>query len=330
MAEVDVSAPPPPPSEPIDVEAETQQQPPPQTESSEDAIAPAASTSADADGDVNMASTTAQDDVQGQEGANGDEKVEQDADGVQAEIPKEEVVEEVGEKIPDDACETLYLQNLNEHVRIPVLKETLASLFKPYRPVLPVIAHRNVRMRGQAFVSFPDVESANEARKDVAEFPLYGKAIQISFARGRSDSVVKKLDGDEQLEEHKKRRLEEKKIKRRNNPLRQKAQAKLKAGKLSETGAAPSKKQRLQMPDEYLPPNSVLFIQNLPEGTTSEDLREVFEVHPGLVEIRTIPAKKDIAFVEFADEGAATVAKDALHNFKIDGETKMKVTYARK
>jgi U2 small nuclear ribonucleoprotein B'' len=44
-----------------------------------------------------------------------------------------------------------------------------------------------------------------------------------------------------------------------------------------------------------------------------------------LVEIRTIPAKKDIAFVEFADEGTATVAKEALHNFKIDGETKMKV-----
>ena len=48
--------------------------------------------------------------------------------------------------------------------------------------------------------------------------------------------------------------------------------------------------------------------------------------HAGLVEIRTIPAKKDIAFVEFADEATATVAKDALHNFKIDGETKMKAS----
>ena len=47
--------------------------------------------------------------------------------------------------------------------------------------------------------------------------------------------------------------------------------------------------------------------------------------HAGLVEIRTIPAKKDIAFVEFADEDTATVARDVLHNFKIDGETKMKV-----
>jgi hypothetical protein len=90
---------------------------------------------------------------------------------------------------------------------------------------------------------------------------------------------------------------------------------------------APSaKKPRLQMPDEYLPPNNVLFVQNLPEGTTQEDLREVFEQHQGLVEIRTIAAKRDIAFVEFADEASATVAKDALHNFKIDGETKMKVS----
>jgi RNA recognition motif-containing protein len=84
------------------------------------------------------------------------------------------------------------------------------------------------------------------------------------------------------------------------------------------------------MPDEYLPPNNILFIQNLPEGTTQDDLREVFEVHGGLVEIRTIPAKKDIAFVEYTDDAAATVAKDALHNFKIDGEVKMKVTFARK
>ena len=50
-----------------------------------------------------------------------------------------------------------------------------------------------------------------------------------------------------------------------------------------------------------------------------------FSRHAGLLEIRTIPAKKDIAFVEFSDEGSATIAKDALHNFKIDGETKMKV-----
>lgn len=119
---------------------------------------------------------------------------------------------------------------------------------------------------------------------------------------------------------------------RRDNPIRRKAAAKLRAGLDAEAnGGAPSaKRQKIQMPDEYLPPNNVLFIQNLPEGTTADDLRDVFSVHPGLLEIRTIPAKKDIAFVEYADEASAGLAKDALHNFKIDGETKMKVTYARK
>lgn len=58
-----------------------------------------------------------------------------------------------------------------------VLKDTLKNLFKPYRPILPIIAHKNVRMRGQAFISFPDLETANKARKDVDEFPLYGKAM---------------------------------------------------------------------------------------------------------------------------------------------------------
>ena len=33
----------------------------------------------------------------------------------------------------------------------------------------------------------------------------------------------------------------------------------------------------------------------------------------------------DIAFVEFMDEGSATVAKEALHNYKLDGENKIKV-----
>jgi RNA recognition motif-containing protein len=58
-----------------------------------------------------------------------------------------------------------------------VMKETLASLFKPYRPILPITAHSNVRMRGQAFVSFTDRDNANAARREVNEFPLYGKAM---------------------------------------------------------------------------------------------------------------------------------------------------------
>lgn len=64
-----------------------------------------------------------------------------------------------------------------------VMKQTLLNLFKPYRPTKEITAHDNVRMRGQAFVTFPDVETANKARREVGDFPLYGKPIvcQVSL-----------------------------------------------------------------------------------------------------------------------------------------------------
>ena len=80
------------------------------------------------------------------------------------------------------------------------------------------------------------------------------------------------------------------------------------------------------MPDEYLPPNKILFLQNLPETVTKDQLNGLFSQHPNLHEVRLVPSKKDIAFVEYLDEGSATVAKDALHNYKLDGENKIKVT----
>lgn len=56
-----------------------------------------------------------------------------------------------------------------------VLKASLRGLFKSYGEVLDVVAHSNLRMRGQAFVSFADPEVAKKALKEVRGFPLYSK-----------------------------------------------------------------------------------------------------------------------------------------------------------
>lgn len=77
--------------------------------------------------------------------------------------------------VEDHASETLYIQNLNEKVKIPVLKASLKSLFKSYGEVVDVVAHANLRMRGQAFVSFESPEIAKKALKEVRGFPLYSK-----------------------------------------------------------------------------------------------------------------------------------------------------------
>lgn len=76
---------------------------------------------------------------------------------------------------PEHASETLYIQNLNEKIKIPVMKASLRGLFKSYGEVLDVVAHANLRMRGQAFVSFESADVATKALKEVRGFPLYSK-----------------------------------------------------------------------------------------------------------------------------------------------------------
>lgn len=90
--------------------------------------------------------------------------------------------------------------------------------------------------------------------------------------------------------------------------------------------AAPKRSNIVQMPDEYLPPNKILFIQNLPEIITKEDLENIFKAYPNLHDVRLIPGRKGIAFVEYTDEASSTVAREALHNYKVDDEHKMKVS----
>lgn len=85
-----------------------------------------------------------------------------------------------------------------------------------------------------------------------------------------------------------------------------------------------------QIPDEFLPPNSILFLQNLPENIQHAQLVELFQRHPGFREVRLIPSKRDIAFVEYEDETLAATAKVALGGFEVEEGKPMKVTFARK
>ncbi|CAE6415848.1 unnamed protein product [Rhizoctonia solani] len=231
------------------------------------------------------------------------------------------------------------------------MKSTLRSLFKGYGKVLDVVAHGNLRMRGQAFVSFESKEAATKALKEVKNFPLYAKPmvssllpiplithvflsihLQISFAKSRSDAVVKELEPDH-FDQHHSARVAAKRRKRWDNPHQRKRKAKRAAAADATNSAAAATAPRrpvVQMPDEYLPPNKILFLQNLPTDVQQEQLLALFGQYPGLAEVRMIPTKKDIAFVEFVDEATSTVAKDALHNYKLDGENKIKITFARK
>ncbi|KAE8234927.1 hypothetical protein CF326_g43 [Tilletia indica] len=251
------------------------------------------------------------------------------------------------EPVPENANETVYIRNLNEKVKLPVLKETLTNLFSLYGDVLSVTAHANVRMRGQAFVALGNKKAAHKAVKEVQGFPLYGRPVQVSFAKTLSDSIViKKMKdaGEEPTEEegtfqqHKKQRLEHKKEVRkevRKKTLERKlAEKRAAAGDTDGLAAATSasaaqRRQNVQMPDEYVPPHKILFLQNIASKFGKDELEDLFSPLPNLVEVRTIPGKSDIAFVEFMDIPSSAAAREKLNGYAFPDGSKLKITYGR-
>ncbi|KAK9330315.1 hypothetical protein V1520DRAFT_369635 [Lipomyces starkeyi] len=217
--------------------------------------------------------------------------------------------------------ETLYVRNLDESIKIPLLKESLDAVFSPYGNIVDIVAHGNIRMRGQAFVVFDDVESASEALDEVQGFELFDKPMVIQFAKTKSDVTVKQ-QGEEAFEEHKKLRLEAKGtllICSVNNK-RKRAGGAI-AGRPAKRVAGP--------PDELLPPNKILFLQNLPDDIAADRLTEAFEKFPGFFEVRLVPGRKGIGFVEYETDENAVVAKEGTVGITFS-DKKAKITFARK
>ncbi|SJL05229.1 uncharacterized protein ARMOST_08595 [Armillaria ostoyae] len=66
------------------------------------------------------------------------------------------------------------------------------------------------------------------------------------------------------------------------------------------------------------------LLQNLPESIMKEQLIVLFFQYPNLHKVCLVPSKKDIAFMEYLDKESLDIAKDALHNYKLNGENKIK------
>lgn len=93
---------------------------------------------------------------------------------------------------------------------------------------------------------------------------------------------------------------------------------------------APVAAQAAPVPGPPAPPNSLLFVEQLPLETTALMLQMLFQQFPGFKEVRMVDAKPGIAFVEFADEMSATVGLQGLQGFKISPNAPMVISYARR
>jgi len=77
-------------------------------------------------------------------------------------------------------------------------------------------------------------------------------------------------------------------------------------------------------------PSPILFAQSLPVDCTAEALSYLFKVHNGFKEVRMVPGKAGIAFIEFDDETKATTALQSLNGFKLTPTDSMALSYAKR
>ena len=233
------------------------------------------------------------------------------------------------------------MNNLEESVKIPQLIEALTEIFSEYGTIIEIVAKKNLKAKGQAFVVFDNTPAAASAIEDINGFELYEKPIRLDFAKTRSDATVLREEGETGLERFKRARLAEKERKQALEAQVQKLKRPPQAPD-SSLASRPAKTARgaglkasgtstaAVIPDEYLPPNKVLFLRDLPEDYDAEGLSRIFSRFEGFKEVRMAPGRKGIAFVEYEAEAGAISAKEATSGMQLgDGGTGIRVTYRR-
>ncbi|KAG6592572.1 u1 small nuclear ribonucleoprotein a [Phytophthora cinnamomi] len=211
---------------------------------------------------------------------------------------------------------TLYLNNLNDKIKPDRLKATLYASLSQHGKILEIVMGRARRLRGQAWVTFDDVPSASNALRAVNGSVLFDKPVVIHFAKEKAD-VIARREGSFVPRE---------KRKREPKPAPPQ-QAKKQAG---EGGSAAASASAPPPPPAQNVPNKILFLESLPESCNKEMLSVLFKQYQGFKEVRMVPGKKGLAFVEFGDEAQAAIALQGLFGFKLTPTDALKVSFAKK
>ncbi|UQC80615.1 RNA recognition domain-containing protein [Colletotrichum lupini] len=91
--------------------------------------------------------------------------------------------------------QTLYVTNLpSNKIQKADLRTELYLLFSTYGPVLDIVAMKTMKMRGQAHITFRDIQTATQAMRSLEGFEFLGRPLNVQYAKSKSDFVAK-LDG---------------------------------------------------------------------------------------------------------------------------------------
>lgn len=222
---------------------------------------------------------------------------------------------------------TLYLNNINEKIKLDELKQTIYHLFTQFGDILEVNAQKRFRMKGQAFVVFRDINAATAAKNALDNATLFSKPLKIHFSKNTSD-VMLKLSG--KLSQKDKLRKQEDRKKRREEEYKElkKTAGRITAGQIKHERILPSHDPN-KIAESMLSPNNILLVENLTSDINEPILRNVFGKYKGFQEVR-LSSSKGVAFVEYDSEINAGGALLGLNNFHLSDNCVLQISFAKK
>ncbi|KAM9882519.1 RNA binding domain protein [Verticillium dahliae] len=97
--------------------------------------------------------------------------------------------------------QTLYVTNLpSAKIQKPDLRTELYLLFSTYGPVLDIVAMKTMKMRGQAHITYRDIQTATQAMRSLEGFEFLGRPLprtdvvptqRIQYAKSKSDFIAR-------------------------------------------------------------------------------------------------------------------------------------------
>ncbi|KAJ2083023.1 U2 small nuclear ribonucleoprotein B'' [Coemansia sp. RSA 988] len=263
--------------------------------------------------------------------------------------------------------QTLYIRNLNDKIQKEVLKHALYGMCIAYGRVLDIVALKTMKMRGQAFVAFDDITAATAALRQLNGRRIFGRPIQVEYALSKSNMVAQS-DGSYRFDEpHKHMSAAERKRalglikeeptgddrgKRRQSDDNsdgghaakrrvtdhgdslggQSSDESSEEEDIGPAAPAPANENHVtaqDADDAEASPSTTLFITNLPDNVSIDILSGLFQKYAGFQEVRPVPGRHNMAFVDYATVDSASAARNVLDGFKLSADRPMRVAFSR-
>ena len=227
-----------------------------------------------------------------------------------------------------EPSQTLYVNNLNEKIKkdgkfvfkvfinsiFLEMKHSLFHLFSIHGDILEITVKRNLKMKGQAFIVFSNIENSMKAMQEYQNYTFFGKKMRIQFAQKASDTVLKAKGEFDKFAIRKRmqnKRIEEAKLREEN---REAMQEKLKEVK----GDIYSMKNKLEQSMEerkeiIASMNTTITVENLPDTANEQMVRDLFSKFPGIINV-FINEATHVAIIEYETSQQAKNAKDGRSN----------------